>query len=570
MGARYAVGIDFGTESGRAVLVDVADGRELATAVYRYRNGVIDEHLPEPDADVNLGPDWALQDPEDYLRTIQHTVPSLLAETGVAASSVVGLGIDFTACTMLPTTTDGTPLCSLPRFRREPHAWVKLWKHHAAQPEADRLNDLARERGEPWLARYGGKISSEWFFPKALQILDEAPEIYAGCRPAHRGRRLGGLAAHRGGDAQQLHGGLQGNLVQGRRLPPGRLLRSPRPTLRARSRREDVAPHRAHWRLRRRSDATRRPDGPASGRVRRSRWRTSTPTSRCPAATVTEPGTMVAIMGTSICHMVLGSQSETVEGMCGVVEDGIIPGLFGFEAGQSAVGDIFAWFVENCVPAPEYARRARSGAASTSTRPRGGSGEAPPRRIRPARPRLVERQPIHPGRRRPLWPAGGHHPRHAGAEEIYRALIEATAFGTRTIIGAFEANGVPVGNLVACGGLPERSPLVMQIYADVTGREVKIAASQQTPALGSAMFGAVAAAAYGSIVEAAQQMARLRETSYRPIAAHRAAYDELYAEYVRLHDLFGRGPMDVMKRLRSIRDRARSAAAAPSRPGEDG
>ena len=176
--AHYAVGVDFGTESGRSVLVDLSNGRELATAVYRYRNGVIDEHLPAPDEDVRLAPDWALQDPADYIRTLQVTVPALIAETGVDPADVVGVGIDFTACTMLPTTADGTPLCMLADFRRRPHAWVKLWKHHAAQPEADRINAVARERGEAWLPRYGGRISSEWFYSKSLQILKEDPELY--------------------------------------------------------------------------------------------------------------------------------------------------------------------------------------------------------------------------------------------------------------------------------------------------------------------------------------------------------------------------------------------------------
>ena len=175
----YAIGIDFGTESGRAVLVDCANGRECATRVYAYGHGVIDERLPAPHGDVTLEPDWALQDPADYVRTLQQTVPVLLAETRIDPGEVIGVGIDFTACTMLPTLADGTPLCELDELRAEPHAWVKLWKHHAAQPEADRINAVATERGEPWLRRYGGRISSEWFFAKALQILDEAPEVYA-------------------------------------------------------------------------------------------------------------------------------------------------------------------------------------------------------------------------------------------------------------------------------------------------------------------------------------------------------------------------------------------------------
>jgi len=165
---KYAIGIDFGTESGRAVLVDVADGRELAVADHAYANGVIDRTLPI--GDIPLAPDWALQDPDDYLAVLRNTVPAVLQKAGVDPAAVIGVGIDFTASTMLPTTDDGTPLCTLPEYHHEPHAWVKLWKHHAAQPEADRINDIARARGEGWLDLYGGKISSEWFFSKALQI----------------------------------------------------------------------------------------------------------------------------------------------------------------------------------------------------------------------------------------------------------------------------------------------------------------------------------------------------------------------------------------------------------------
>ena len=175
---RFAMGVDFGTESARAVLVDVADGRELGVEVYAYRNGVIDERLPTPDSDVALGSDWALQDPNDYIETFKRAVPGVVARAGIDPAAVIGIGIDFTACTMLPTKADGTPLCFLDEYRREPHAWVKLWKHHAAQPEADDVNRVAAEMGETWLRRYGGKISSEWFFPKALQILREAPGVY--------------------------------------------------------------------------------------------------------------------------------------------------------------------------------------------------------------------------------------------------------------------------------------------------------------------------------------------------------------------------------------------------------
>jgi L-ribulokinase len=278
---------------------------------------------------------------------------------------------------------------------------------------------------------------------------------------------------------------------------------------------------------------------------------------------------MVVIMGTSNCHILLGDRLAPVEGMCGVVEDGIIPGLFGFEAGQSGVGDIFAWFVENGVT-PAYHELARRGGKDVH--------------------RVLEEEAaaLRPGASGLLaldWWNGNRSVLVdvdltgllVGATlatkppEIYRALIEATAFGTRVIIDAFESNSVAVNEIVACGGLPDRNQLLMQIYADVTGREFKIAASSQTPALGSAMFGAVAAGAagggYDSIIEAAPRMARLRDESYRPNLAHRAVYDDLYGEYRVLHDYFGRGANDVMKNLKAIRARAR-AEAVPSHTTE--
>jgi L-ribulokinase len=271
---------------------------------------------------------------------------------------------------------------------------------------------------------------------------------------------------------------------------------------------------------------------------------------------------MVAIMGTSICHLVLAERTATVEGMCGVVEDGVIPGLFGFEAGQSGVGDIFAWFVDNAVPPEYHAGAAAEGADVHSILERDAAA------LRPGESGLLALD----------WWNGNRSvlvdvdltgllvgaTLSTKAPEIYRALIEATAFGTRVIVDAFEAAGVPIDEIVACGGLPERNRLLMQIYADVTGREFRIAASSQTPALGSAMFGAVAAGAseggYDSIVEAAEKMARLRDERYVPNAAHRAVYDELYREYVALHDHFGRGPSHVMKNLKAIRARVRSQA----------
>jgi L-ribulokinase len=556
MGGRYAVGVDFGTESGRAVLVDVADGAELGSAVHPYANGVIDRRLPEPDDDVVLDHDWALQDPDDYVRTFQVAVPAALRASGVDPDDVVGIGIDFTACTMLPTTADGTPLCRIPELRREPHAWVKLWKHHAAQPEADRINAAARERAEPWLERYGGRISSEWFYAKALQILDEAPGVY---RAADRmieaadwvvwqltgietrnSCTAGYKAVWSKRDGFPSEGYFAALDPRFARVVDEKMSRAVVP---AGTRAGELTAEAAAWTGLRPGTAVAVANVDAHVSV--------------PACTVTGPGRLVAVMGTSTCHLVLGPEARIVEGMCGVVEDGVIPGLFGFEAGQSGVGDIFAWFVDHAVPPAYHSTAAREGVDLHTVLEREAAA------LRPGESGLLALDWWN-GNRSVLVDADlsgllvGATLR-TRAPEIYRALIEATAFGTRVIVDAFEDAGVPVDEIVACGGLPDRNPLLMQIYADVTGREIRLSASSQTPSLGSAMFAAVAAGSrvggYDDIGEATAAMARLGPRRYVPSNAHRSAYDELYAGYTALHDHFGRGAGDVMKRLRALRAR---------------
>ena len=552
--SRYTIGVDFGTESARAVLVDVADGRELGVEVYKYRNGVIDERLPAPDGDVILGPDWALQDPNDYLETFRKAVPAVVAGAGIYPGAVIGVGIDFTACTMLPTTAEGTPLCTLDEYRRDPHAWVKLWKHHAAQPEADDINRVAAEMGETWPRRYGGKISSEWFFPKALQILREAPAIYAA---ADR------LIEDADWVVWQLTGvETRNNCTAGYKAIWSAEDGFPRKEFFA-----ALDPAFANVVDEKMSRTIARLGEPA-GRLTEAaaRWMGLRPGIAvavanvdahvsAPAVSVTEPGTLVAIMGTSTCHIIVSDTAPVIPGACGVVRDGVVPGYFGYEAGQSAVGDIFGWFVERCVP-PAYHDRARERGVSVHD-----ILEEDASALRPGESGLLALDWWN-GNRSVLVDAD-----LTGlmigmtlattAAEMYRALIEATAFGTRVIVDAFEKGGIRIDRVVACGGLPERNKMLMQIYADVTGRTLRVAASAQTPALGSAMFAAVAAGSaaggYATIQEAAEKMAHLREGSYEPIEANRRVYDVLYAEYVRLHDLFGRGGDPAMKTLKRVR-----------------
>lgn len=549
----YAVGVDFGTESGRAVLVDVSNGAVVASAVHPYMHGVIDEVLPG--TDVRLEPDWALQDPHDYLEVLKRTIPAVLRESGVKQADVIGVGIDFTACTILPTGADGTPLCFMDAWRDRPHAWVKLWKHHAAQPEANQLNEIARERGEPWLDRYGGKISSEWFFPKVWQVLDEDPEIY---EVADRFIEAADwivwqLTGHE--TRNNCTAGYKAIWSKEDGFPSKAFLKALDPRL------EDVVDEKMM------RDIKFLGEWAGGVTEKAALWTGLNPGTAVavanvdahvslPAATVTEPGRMVVIMGTSNCHMMLSQDEQSVPGMCGYVEDGIIPGFFGYEGGQSCVGDHFAWFVETCVPA-DYAAEAQDlnlheflEAKAAAQQP-GEHGLVALDWWNGNRSILVDVDltGLLVGQTLATKP-----------EDIYRALIEATAYGTRLIIETFEQHGVPVNEIVATGGLPDRNKLLMQIYADVTGREVKIAASEQTPALGSAMFGAVAAGredgGYDSIEEASAAMADLRDESYVPIPEHTEVYDQLYDEYVRLHDYFGRGGNEVMKRLKTIRAEA--------------
>ena len=550
MGRKYVLGLDFGTESGRAIIVAVDNGEEVATAVMTYPHKVIDDVLPS--TGKKLPPDWALQDPRDYIQVIETAVPQALKQAGVKGEDIIGIGTDFTACTMLPIDTAGMPLCMKPEYETNPHAWVKLWKHHAAQPEADKINEIGAQRNEAFLARYGGKISSEWFFPKALQILDEAPEIYAAAdRLIEAGDWL--VLYLTGVETRNAcAAGYKAMWDEG--YPSKEFLKALDPRF------ENV--------VQEKMDAPVLPAGVKAGGLKPEVAAklglvpgTAVATGgidahvAVPAATVAEEGKMVMIMGTSLCHMVCGKDKVSVPGMCGVVKEGILPGFYGFEAGQSAVGDIFAWVIDNCVPKSEFDAAAKAKvdihaflSAQAAQLTPGESGVLCLDWWNGNRSVLVDADlsGLMVGMTLTTTPA-----------EMYRAILECTAFGTYTIIRALDAGGCPIRELFACGGLPGKNPLLMQIFADVTNREIRIAASDQTVALGGAMWGAVAAGkaagGYDNVIDAAKNMARLRKEVYRPNKANHEMYEKLYAEYLRLHDLFGRGGDNVMKNLKAIK-----------------
>lgn len=545
-----AVGIDYGTLSGRAVVVRIRDGAELGTAVHEYSHAVIDRTLPATGR--ALPPDWALQVPADYLDVLKTAVPAAILAAGVDPSDVVAVGTDFTACTVLPTTERGVPLCELPAFADRPHAYVKLWKHHAAQRQADRINALAGERLEPWLPRYGGFISSEWEFAKGLQLLEEDPEVYAATSRWVEAAdwivwRLTGSYVRNACTA-----GYKGILQDGR-YPSREFLAALNPDFEAFVDDKLAAPigqlgtcagtlsaEAAAW--------TGLPEGIAVAVGNVDAHVTAA------AGNALANGQLVAIMGTSTCHVMNGAELREVPGMCGVVDGGIVAGRLGYEAGQSGVGDIFGWFVRTQVPA-DYTERAAANGQS----------------VHELLTDLAARQVIgehgllvldwHSGNRSILvdhelsglvvGQTLGTRP-----EDTYRALIEATAFGTRTIVEAFDAAGVPVEELVISGGLVKNA-MLMQIYADVTNLPLSVITAEQGPALGSAIHAAVAAGYYPDVPAASAVMGRVERAVFAPIPGNCRAYDALYTEYRVLHDHFGRsGPgrdgATVMHRLKQI------------------
>ncbi|MCR5483965.1 MAG: ribulokinase [Clostridiales bacterium] len=548
--SKYTLGIDYGTLSGRALLVNVETGEEIASSVYEYPHAVMDECLP---SGKKLGMDWALQDPKDYLDVLKNTVPDVIKISGVSPDDIIGVGIDFTACTLLAVKNDGTPLCFLSEYSDEPHAYAKLWKHHAAQKYAVKMNEIAAERNERWLDNYGGKISSEWAFPKVWQVLDEAPEIYAAADKFIEAAdwiiwQLTGSETRNACCA-----GYKAMWNKNTGFPSDEYFKALDPRL------EHVVDEKFGRDI--------LPLGKKAGEINeKAAEMTGLKVGTAvavgvidahifvPAVGISEPGEMLAIMGTSTCHMMMGTKECQVKGICGVVADGIMPGFYGYEAGQGCVGDHFQWFIENCLPKSYYDEAEKAGMNIHKY----------------LRKKCESKKPGESGLVALDWWNGNRSvlvdsdlsgmmigmTLRTKPEDIYRALIEATAYGTRMIIDTFNSYGVPVKAFYAAGGISQKDPMMMQIYADVIKMPVKIAGSDQGGALGSAIFGAVAAGnkngGYDDVFDAAKKMGKVKDTVYYPNKENSKIYDRLFEEYKILHDYFGRGENDVMKRLKKI------------------
>jgi len=558
---RYALGIDFGTESARALLVDVTNGAEVASAVHVYKRGVIDERVP---GGPKLEHDWALQDPADYLDALKKAPRAAMRKGRIKPDEVIGVGIDFTACTMMPIDAKGNPLCFDKRWRKNPHSWVKLWKHHAAQPEADLINATARKRNEKWLARYGGKISSEWFFPKALQILHEAPAIYRACDRLIEGADWIVLVLTGQERRNACTAGYKAIWDKDEGFPSEVFFEALHPAFKHvvdTKMSRDIYPQGT------RAGEITDEAAQLTGLVPGTAVAVGNVDAHVavPAATITGEGKMLMIMGTSLCHMVLAKRKQSVDGYCGYVNEGIVPGLFGYEGGQTAVGDIYAWFLDTCVPEAtvKEARSRRLGlhellARKAATLKPGESGLLALDWWNGNRSVLVDADltGLLMGMTLVTKP-----------EELYRTIIEATAFGTNIIINQAVKAGVEVKELYACGGLT-KNPFVMQIFADVTNRPIKLARSEQASALGSAMFGAVAAGrhagGYETIVDAARYMAGVKDEHYEPDPERNKVYRKLFKVYERMHDTLGRAADSAMKQLKALKAEVMRPPAKPA------
>ena len=525
--SRAALGLDFGTESVRALLVDL-DGRQLGSATSNYASGQILDELPTGELLPHL---FALQDPDDWVSSATTAVRGALDSSGIDANSVIGIGVDFTSCTILPCREDGRPLCKLEDFQREVHAWPKLWKHHGAISQTQRINDTAHDRKEEFLTRYGGIIGLEWFFPKVLEVLEQAPRVY---------------------DATDvwLEAGdwFVWQLVD---CPTGTLPRSTcqagykamwskshgYPTRDFLSAVHPMLGETVHTKLPGRFVSP----GECAGRLcqqmaRRFGLRAETPVSAAvidahagvPGAGVATDGTLVMVMGTSSCHMLNSKEECFVPGVAGVVENGILPGYFGYETGQAAVGDAFDW-ARRLFGADSHEKLT----AQASSIPQGADGITCIDWMNGCRTPLMNGElsgafiglKLH------------HEPAH-----LYRAVLEASAYGMRWILECLRDAGVAVRNLVATGGLPHNNPALMQIYADILGEPVSIHPSREGPALGAAVLGALAAGSdesgFGSSTTAIETMAgprtgdATREAKVvEPSAANNQEYEAAYKKY---------------------------------------
>lgn len=546
---KYVIGLDFGTKSGRALLVNAKTGETLANASKDYAHGVIDEILP--DGKTRIGADWALQHPRDYIETLEYIVSAVVTEAGLNAEDIIGVSIDFTACTILPVDSSLTPLCFNDSFANSPHAFVKLWKHHAALEEAEEINQLLEQRGILDTPRYGGKISAELMLPKVLQIVREDFRIYeAAAQILEAGdwlsqlltgqkRRSANTASYKAmwydgvypvdvfTALDQRLSNYAGEKLIGNICPVGGKFGELTGEWAARL---GLLP----------GTAVGCPVIDAHAGI--------------PGCGITEPGVMMLMLGTSSVEAILSEKPFSGSGIIGAVKDGVIPGYYALETGLAAVGDVFEWFINTALP-EDYRKRAEN------------AGLSPHRYLGGL---TMNNRAGETGLLALDWWAGNKTPfvdaalsgmilgytLAAKPEHIYRCLVESAGFGSRMIMEYFAGAGVGINEIRACGGIAGKDEFLMQIFADITNCEIKVSAQAETTALGSAMYASAAAGTarggHDNIAQASRAMSRLKQRTYKPNPCQAERYSQLYDIYRSLCGYFGK-TSDALRRLQRLR-----------------
>ena len=546
--AKYTIGVDFGTLSARALLVDTADGRELASAVMEYSHGVMDRVLCT--TGEQLPPDYALQHPRDYLQALCTVIPTVVKEAGVSPLDVVGIGVDFTCCTLLAVDGQGMPLCFSPAFERTPLAYALLWKHHAAHRYAVYLTEVAQARKEAFLSYCGGKVDDEWTLPKMAQIMHEAPEVFEAADRFLEGGDFIVQTITGERDFRSYHfAAYKTHYVSGPGYPSREYLDAAYPGL------GDAVEDKLRGMLLAmgaRAGGLCAEYAEKLGLCEGTAVAVATPDAHVAGAALglSRAGDMFAVLGTSGCFMAIGDKDVCAPGTCGTVKEGILPGFYGYEAGLCSLGDHFAYAAKN-LTSPMYAREAEERGLSmlqlllekAARKKAGESGLLALNWFNGNRSILVDSS---------LSGCFVGMTLATAPEDMLRALLEATAFGARNIIENFEAHGVQIHRIIASGGIARKDPFTMQLYADVLGRELAVSATSQAPALGAAIGAARAAGVYSEVRHAVEAMHAKKDYVYTPNMKEHAVYNKLYAEYKTLHDYFGRGENGVMGRLRAL------------------
>lgn len=541
--SQYVIGIDFGTLSARALLINLENGAEEAISEFVYPHAVLPlDWFPG----IHLDKSFALQHPQDYLDALQNTIHNLLGQTGIAPEKILGIGIDFTSSTLFPVLEDGTPLCFLPEFQNEPHAYSKLWKHHGGDPEAKEMTAIAIERNEPWLPNCGGRISSEWMIPKILETLRKAPNVYhAAFRFIEAADwltwKLTGTEVHSSSIA-----GLKAFWIKGIGYPTNDFFTSLDPAMDGiigTKLSENMLP--VSSLAGRVNELGSELTGLAPGTA------VSIPAidaiAGIPGAGMVDINKLMIVVGTSSCHYVMSKDSHPVDGIQGFAADCAIPGYIAYEAGQCAVGDNFAWFVDNCVP-EKYALEARAQGKSLFA-----LLDEKAAKLEVGESGLLALD----------WWNGNRCPYadfdlsgmmigmtlNTKPEEMYRAILEASTFGTKWIVDMFEESGIQIDEAFATGGIVRKNPFLMQMYADVLGKAIHICKTTQAGAKGSAIYASVACGYFASVQESAAVIADTSDITYYPNPENTKKYERLYREYRTLCEYFS-GENNVMKRLK--------------------